>query len=185
MEDLNPSYLLGDVRIHAVVGLPWVLGGVDVETSTSAKIPALVFAFDVAATLGGMTDGWSVTKALKMLKPHHNLHRDFTEQNQNKPWESTQRRKCTHAEVLTIRWQTYGGWCLELRWWCRAPQHRADCRLWWWSSAPYTSGLQRDSENWWPAVTTPLNRHDSLWSNHLLKAVQIRSFDFMLHKKSF
>lgn len=83
MEDLNPSYLLGDVGIHAVVGLPWVLGGVDVETSTSAKIPALIFAFDVAATLGGMTDGWPVTKALKMLKPHHSLHRDFTEQNQD------------------------------------------------------------------------------------------------------
>lgn len=74
VEDLNPPYLLGDVGIHAVVGLPWVLGGVDVETSTSAEIPALIFAFDVAATLGGMRDGWSVTKALKMLKIP--LHRE-------------------------------------------------------------------------------------------------------------
>lgn len=100
VEDLNPSYLLGDVGIHAVVGLPWVLGGVDVETSTSAKIPALIFAFDVAATLGGMTHGWSVTKALKMLKPHHNLHRDFTEQNQHFKTNRGNQHKDVSALVL-------------------------------------------------------------------------------------
>lgn len=46
---VHDEYLFGDVREHAVVALPRVLGGVHVEPSPGAKVPALVLAFDATS----------------------------------------------------------------------------------------------------------------------------------------
>lgn len=48
--NVNPTHLLRDVGVHAVVGLPGVLRGVDVETSSGAEIPVLILPLDVTAT---------------------------------------------------------------------------------------------------------------------------------------
>jgi hypothetical protein len=42
----------GDVRKHLVVGLPSLLGGVDVKAGAGAKIPSVLLALNVAATCG-------------------------------------------------------------------------------------------------------------------------------------
>lgn len=48
--DVNAPYLLSDVRVHAVVAVPGVLRGVNVETSSGTKVPALIFTLNVATT---------------------------------------------------------------------------------------------------------------------------------------
>lgn len=43
-------YLLCDIGVHAVVLLPGVLCGIDIETCTSPKVPALLLPLDVTTT---------------------------------------------------------------------------------------------------------------------------------------
>lgn len=47
---LFKPHLLGDIGVHAVVILPWLLGGIHIEPSTSSKVPAVLLTLDVAAT---------------------------------------------------------------------------------------------------------------------------------------
>lgn len=46
--------LLGDVRVHVVVLLPLVGGGIDVEASARAEVVALILTLDVSTAGGGV-----------------------------------------------------------------------------------------------------------------------------------
>jgi len=46
----NKPNLFRDVRIHLVVRLPFLLGSIDVEPSTSAEVPAVILPINVTPT---------------------------------------------------------------------------------------------------------------------------------------
>lgn len=43
----HQTHLLSHIGVHAVVGVPGVLRGVHVKTSSSAEVPALILTLDV------------------------------------------------------------------------------------------------------------------------------------------
>lgn len=65
--DMFKPHLLCDIRVHAIVVLPLLLSGINVEPCTSAKVPAVFLALNVAATWGIIANKEVKARRISML----------------------------------------------------------------------------------------------------------------------